>query len=76
MTLKVDLAELSWRVSAFSESRAAELEKELQILSGERILLETKLEEASREPGMLNSLFGSTSQNQHFFLPYHSIRSF
>ncbi|XP_008803814.1 E3 ubiquitin-protein ligase BRE1-like 1 isoform X1 [Phoenix dactylifera] len=51
MTLKVDLAEISWRVSVFSESRTAELDQELQRLAEERIVLETKLEEALREPG-------------------------
>nr|XP_010933635.2 LOW QUALITY PROTEIN: E3 ubiquitin-protein ligase BRE1-like 1 [Elaeis guineensis] len=51
MSLKIDLADISWRESAFSESRTAELEQRLQKLAEERILLETKLEEASREPG-------------------------
>ncbi|XP_038982477.1 E3 ubiquitin-protein ligase BRE1-like 1 isoform X3 [Phoenix dactylifera] len=51
MSLKIDLADIFWRVSSFSESRTAELEQRLQKLAEERILLETKLEEASREPG-------------------------
>lgn len=77
MSLNIDLADMSWRVSAFSESRTAELEQRLQNLAEERILLETKLEEASREPGILKTLFGSTSEHQqNFFSPCHSIRYF
>ncbi|KAJ6835519.1 E3 ubiquitin-protein ligase BRE1-like 1 [Iris pallida] len=48
---KVDLADVSRRVAAFSESQIAELEQYLQKLVEERIMLETKLEDASRESG-------------------------
>ncbi|CAL9165191.1 unnamed protein product [Musa hybrid cultivar] len=48
--LKVELADISRRVAAFSESRIVELEQILQKLADERVLLEIKLEEAAREP--------------------------
>ncbi|KAL6652277.1 hypothetical protein ACP70R_011202 [Stipagrostis hirtigluma subsp. patula] len=49
--LKADLAEVSQKVSAYCESRIAELEKDLQKLCDEKNMLLMKLEEASREPG-------------------------
>ncbi|RWW03841.1 hypothetical protein GW17_00032969 [Ensete ventricosum] len=50
VNLKVELADIAQRVSLFSESRIAELEQILQKLANERVLLETKFEEATREP--------------------------
>ncbi|KAG8065622.1 hypothetical protein GUJ93_ZPchr0004g38501 [Zizania palustris] len=49
--LKVDLAEIPDRVSAFCESRIADLKKDIQKLCDEKNMLVLKLEEASREPG-------------------------
>ncbi|THU73259.1 hypothetical protein C4D60_Mb04t20910 [Musa balbisiana] len=50
VNLKVELADIAQRVSLFSKSRIAELEQILQKLANERVLLETKFEEATREP--------------------------
>lgn len=55
VNLKVELADIAQRVSLFSESRIAELEQILQKLANERVLLETKFEEATREPSILSS---------------------
>lgn len=49
--LKVDLAEIPERVSAYCESRVADLKKDIQKLCDEKNMLVVKLEEASREPG-------------------------
>ncbi|KAG8083154.1 hypothetical protein GUJ93_ZPchr0014g46985 [Zizania palustris] len=49
--LKVDLAEIPERVSAFCECRIADLKKDIQKLCDEKNMLVLKLEEASREPG-------------------------
>lgn len=49
--MKTDLADVCQRSSAFAASRAADLKVEIQKLMDERIRIETKLEEASREPG-------------------------
>ncbi|GJN03216.1 hypothetical protein PR202_ga20633 [Eleusine coracana subsp. coracana] len=49
--LKVDLAEIPQKVSAYCVSRIADLEKDVQGLSNEKNMLVLKLEEASREPG-------------------------
>ncbi|XP_062184470.1 E3 ubiquitin-protein ligase BRE1-like 1 [Phragmites australis] len=49
--LKVDLAEIPQKVSAYCESRIADLEKDVQKLCDEKNMLVMKLEEASREPG-------------------------
>ncbi|KAL6903382.1 hypothetical protein ACP4OV_004195 [Aristida adscensionis] len=49
--LKVELAEIPQKVSAYCESRIADLEKDVQKLCDEKNMLVTKLEEASREPG-------------------------
>ncbi|XP_077235379.1 histone mono-ubiquitination 1 isoform X2 [Tasmannia lanceolata] len=51
VTMKINLADVSRGDSEIAESRISELEKELQRRIDERNLLETKLEEASREPG-------------------------
>ena len=51
VSLKVDMAEASREVSAFSETKIAEMGSLLQKIVDEKRLLETKLEEASREPG-------------------------
>nr|CAD1844899.1 unnamed protein product [Ananas comosus var. bracteatus] len=51
VNMKVDLADIAQRVAAYSESKLAELEKGIQNLADEKILMETKLEEASREQG-------------------------
>ncbi|KAJ6849638.1 E3 ubiquitin-protein ligase BRE1-like 1 [Iris pallida] len=51
VNLKADLADVSQRVAAFSESQIAELEQDLQKLLEERVMLETKLEEATGESG-------------------------
>ncbi|KAF8406282.1 hypothetical protein HHK36_008367 [Tetracentron sinense] len=51
VTVKVDLADIFRRASAVADSRISELEKEIQKRIDERIMIETKLEEASREPG-------------------------
>jgi len=53
--VRADLADVSRRFSAFSESRITELEQNLQKLQEERILLEDKLEQASKEPGIEDS---------------------
>ncbi|XP_062231919.1 E3 ubiquitin-protein ligase BRE1-like 1 isoform X2 [Phragmites australis] len=49
--LKVDLAEIPHKVSAYHVSRIADLEKDVQKLCNEKNMLVLKLEEASREPG-------------------------
>jgi E3 ubiquitin-protein ligase BRE1 len=49
--LKIDLAEIPQKVSAYTVSRIADLEKDLQKLGNEKNMLVLKLEEASREPG-------------------------
>ncbi|XP_077236568.1 E3 ubiquitin-protein ligase BRE1-like 1 [Tasmannia lanceolata] len=51
VNLKIDLADASQEVSEIADSRISELENELQRRIDERNLLETKLEESSREPG-------------------------
>ncbi|XP_058084493.1 E3 ubiquitin-protein ligase BRE1-like 1 isoform X2 [Magnolia sinica] len=48
---KVDLAEISQRACGVAEYRKSELEKEIKRQIEERNLFETRLEEASREPG-------------------------
>jgi E3 ubiquitin-protein ligase BRE1 len=48
---KVDLAEISQKVSAFYVSRIADLEKDVQKLCNEKNMLVLKLEGALREPG-------------------------
>jgi E3 ubiquitin-protein ligase BRE1 len=49
--LKIDLAEIPQKVSAYYVSRIADLEKDLQKLSNAKNMLVLKLEGASREPG-------------------------
>ncbi|KAJ0970614.1 hypothetical protein J5N97_018573 [Dioscorea zingiberensis] len=51
MNVKVDTIDVYQRISAFSESRVIELQRELQKLADKRIQLESKIEEASREAG-------------------------
>ncbi|XP_072988140.1 E3 ubiquitin-protein ligase BRE1-like 1 isoform X1 [Typha latifolia] len=51
VTVKVDLADISHRVSGHFESRISELEHDLQKLIDGKTLLEVKLEEAARGPG-------------------------
>ncbi|AQK81183.1 E3 ubiquitin-protein ligase BRE1-like 1 [Zea mays] len=48
---KVDLAEISQKVSAYYVSRIADLEKDVQKLCNEKNMLVLKLEGALREPG-------------------------
>jgi E3 ubiquitin-protein ligase BRE1 len=48
--LKIDLAEIPQKVSAYYVSRIADLEKDLQKLSNAKNILVLKLEGASREP--------------------------
>lgn len=51
--MKNDLVEVCRRSTAVVESRIADLGKEIQKQINERNMIETKLEEASREPGVL-----------------------
>ncbi|KAK9142960.1 hypothetical protein Syun_012360 [Stephania yunnanensis] len=69
VNVKVDVADVSRRASAVSHSRIVDLEKEMQKQIDERNLLESKLEEASREPGRkeiiaeFKDLFSSFPEN-------------
>ncbi|CAN6477956.1 unnamed protein product [Victoria cruziana] len=49
--LKVEIAEVSRKAAIIAESRADDLEKEIERQTQERNLLEIKLEEAAKEPG-------------------------
>jgi E3 ubiquitin-protein ligase BRE1 len=49
--LKIDLAEIPQKVSAYYVSRIADLENDLQKLSNAKNMLVLKIEGASREPG-------------------------
>ncbi|XP_057980578.1 E3 ubiquitin-protein ligase BRE1-like 1 [Malania oleifera] len=51
VNMKNDLVEVFRRSSTVADSGIFDLEKEIQKHTDERILIETKLEEASREPG-------------------------
>ncbi|KAJ6335053.1 hypothetical protein OIU78_011814, partial [Salix suchowensis] len=51
LNMKNDLVEVCRRSTAVVESRIADLGKEIQKQINERNMIETKLEEASREPG-------------------------
>ena len=55
MNLKNDITDVFRRSSTIDDSRIAWLEKEMQKHMQERNMIEGKLEEASREPGILKS---------------------
>lgn len=51
LTVRLELAELSKKASTIAESRIVDLEKCVQKSVGEKVLLDGKLEAASKEPG-------------------------
>ena len=53
LNMKNDLVDVCRRSTAVVDSRAADLGKEIQKQINERNMIETNLEESSREPGAL-----------------------
>lgn len=51
LNMKNDLVDVFRRSSAVSDSRIADLRMEIQKQIDEKLRIETRLEEASREPG-------------------------